>query len=460
MPIRTTNPATNEVLKDFDEMTDTAVDQSVAQAVETYAAWKKTEYAFRAELLQKVAGLLRARKKEFARLITLEMGKLVDQAEDEINLSAEIFSYYATNGEQFLADKILAPTHGQALVRHSPIGVILGIQPWNFPFYQVARFAAPNIMVGNTILLKHASIVPQCAIAIEELFLEAGAPVGLYTNLLISGSNASKLVADPRIKGVSLTGSEAAGASVAAQAGKSLKKSVLELGGSDVLIVLEDADIDKAVDWAVIGRINNNGETCTASKRFVAVESVADEFFKKLKNKLANLVVGDPMDASTQLGPLSSEAAAVKIVDQVQRAVKGGAKLLLGGKRVAQAGAYMEATVLTNMLPGNPTYHEEFFGPVAVFFKVKDEQAAIDLANDSHFGLGGSVFTQDIERGKRVADQIDTGMVFINHPTGSQADLPFGGTKGSGYGRELSELGMHEFVNKKLIRVSALNDPF
>ncbi len=460
MPIRTTNPATNEVVKDFKEMTNAAVDQSVTQAVEAFAAWKKTEYAFRAELLFKVAGLLRTKKRELARLITLEMGKLFEQAEGEIKLSAEIFSYYAQNAEAFLEDKILAPTHGQALVRHSPIGVILGIQPWNFPFYQVARFAAPNIMVGNTILLKHASIVPQCAIAIEELFLEAGAPLGLYTNLLISGSAASKLVADPRIKGVSLTGSEAAGASVAAVAGKNLKKSVLELGGSDVFIVLEDADIDKAVEWAVIGRISNNGETCTASKRFVAVEKIADEFFEKLKNKLAKLVIGDPMDANTQLGPLSSEEAAVKIADQVQRAVKGGAKLLLGGKRVARAGAYMEATVLTNMLPANPVYYEEFFGPVAVFFTVKDEQAAIDLANDSPFGLGGSVFTQDIERGKRVADQIDTGMVFINHPTGSQADLPFGGTKGSGYGRELSELGIHEFVNKKLIRVSELSDPF
>jgi succinate-semialdehyde dehydrogenase/glutarate-semialdehyde dehydrogenase len=460
MPIRTTNPATNEVLKDFEEMSSVAVDQAVTQAVKTYASWKQTEYALRAEILYKVAGLLRTKKRELAQLITLEMGKLFEQAEGEIKLSAEIFSYYAKNAEAFLADKILAPTHGQALVRHSPIGVILGIQPWNFPFYQVARFAAPNIMVGNTILLKHASIVPQCAIAIEELFLEAGAPVGLYTNLLISGSAASKLVADPRIKGVSLTGSEAAGASVAAVAGKNLKKSVLELGGSDVFIVLEDADIDKAVDWAVIGRISNNGETCTASKRFVAVESIADEFFEKLKNKLAKLVIGDPMDANTQLGPLSSEEAAVKIADQVQRAVKGGAKLLLGGKRVARAGAYMEATVLTNMLPANPVYCEEFFGPVAVFFTVKDEQAAIDLANDSPFGLGGSVFTQDIERGKRVADQIDTGMVFINHPSMSQADLPFGGTKGSGYGRELSELGIHEFVNKKLIRVSELSDPF
>ena len=460
MAIQSTNPATNEVVKTFEEMSETAIEQSIAKSDETFATWKKTPFSKRAEILHNVAGLLRKKKKELAQMITLEMGKLVAEAEGEIKLSAEIFDYYANNAEAFLADKILKPVHGQALIRHSPIGILLGVQPWNFPFYQVARFVAPNIMIGNTLLIKHASIVPQCAIAIEELFLEAGAPVGLYTNLLISGKRASELISDKRIKGVSLTGSEAAGASVAAAAGKHLKKSVLELSGSDAFIVLDDADIDKAVDWAVVGRINNNGECCIASKRFIAVESIADEFFEKLKNKLANLVIGNPIEPSTQLGPLSSEDAAVKIADQVKRAVDGGAKILLGGKRVAQPGAYMEATVLNNMLPDNPVYYEEFFGPVAVFFTVKNEEAAIDLANDSPFGLGGSVFTKDIERGKRVADQIDSGMIFINHPTWTQADLPFGGTKGSGYGRELSELGIDEFVNKKLIRVSELSDPF
>ena len=460
MAIQSTNPATNEVVKTFEEMSETAIEQSIAKSDETFATWKKTPFSKRAEILHNVAGLLRKKKKELAQMITLEMGKLVAEAEGEIKLSAEIFDYYANNAEAFLADKILKPVHGQALIRRSPIGILLGVQPWNFPFYQVARFVAPNIMVGNTLLIKHASIVPQCAIAIEELFLEAGAPVGLYTNLLISGKRVSELISDKRIKGVSLTGSEAAGASVAAAAGKHLKKSVLELGGSDAFIVLDDADIDKTVDWAVVGRINNNGECCIASKRFIAVESIADEFFEKLKNKLANLVIGNPIEPSTQLGPLSSEDAAVKIADQVKRAVDGGAKILLGGKRVAQPGAYMEATVLNNMLPDNPVYYEEFFGPVAVFFTVKNEQEAIDLANDSPFGLGGSVFTKDIERGKRVADQIDSGMVFINHPTWTQADLPFGGTKGSGYGRELSELGIDEFVNKKLIRVSELSDPF
>jgi len=460
MPIQTINPTTNTVIQTFAEMTDEQLDNAVAKAASSFEDWKQTDFKLRASLLHKVAGLLREKKDMLAKMITLEMGKLFAHAEGEIKLSAEIFDYYASNGENFLADKILHPVHGEALIRHSPIGVLLGVEPWNFPFYQVARFAAPNIMTGNTILVKHASIVPQCGIAIEELFKEAGAPVGLYTNLLISGTRASALVADKRIKGVSLTGSEEAGASIASEAGKYLKKSVLELGGSDAFIVLEDADMDKTVEWAVTGRINNNGQCCVASKRFIVVESVADIFLEKFKTKLSQLIVGDPMEADTQLGPMSSEAAAAQIANQVQKAVDGGATILLGGKRVKREGAFMEPTIIANMQQNNPVYYEELFGPVATFFRVKDEQGAIDLANDSPYGLGGSVFTEDIERGKRVADQIDTGMVFINHPTWTQADLPFGGTKRSGYGRELSELGIDEFVNKKLIRISELSDPF
>lgn len=460
MAIQTINPTTNKVVKSFDEMTEAAVENAVAMAAISYDEWKKTDYQTRAKLLYNVAGLLRAKKKELAEIITLEMGKLLIHAEGEIKLSAEIFDYYAKNAETLLADKILNPVHGQALIRHSSIGVLLGVQPWNFPFYQVARFAAPNIMIGNTILIKHASNVPQCAIAIEQIFLEAGAPLGIYTNLLLAQQRTTALVADKRIKGVSLTGSEGAGASIAAEAGKHTKKSVLELGGSDAFIILEDADMDKAVEWAVVGRINNNGQCCVASKRFIAVESIADEFLEKFKVKMEELVVGDPMEESTNLGPLCTEEAAINIADQVKRAVEGGAKILLGGKRVDREGAYMQATILTDILPENPVYYEEFFGPVALFFKVKNEEEAIALANDSPFGLGGSVFTQDIERGKRIANQIDTGMVFINHPTWTQADLPFGGTKGSGYGREMAELGLEEFVNKKLIRISELGDPF
>jgi len=460
MSIQTVNPNTNKTVKSFEEMTEKTVDAKVAKAHLAFTNWKETSYQQRANLLHKVAKLMRIKKSELAKTITLEMGKLLAQAEGEIDLSADIIDYYADHGETFLADKVLDPEYGAAIIRNSPIGVLLGVMPWNFPYYQVARFVAPNIMVGNTILLKHASIVPQCAAAIEKLFEEAEAPEGLYTNLFMTGKHASALVSDKRIKGVSLTGSEEAGASIATEAGKYLKKVVLELGGNDVFIILEDADMEKTVEWAVVGRMNNNGQCCVASKRFIAVEAIADEFIQKFKDKLSKMKVGDPMDPATELGPLSSEEAAVHLADQVRRSVDEGAKVLLGGKRANREGAFMEPTILTDLKPGNAAYHEELFGPVASFYVVKDEQAAIDLANDSDFGLGASIFTQDIERGKKVADQIDTGMVFINHPTWTQADLPFGGTKRSGFGRELSELGIQEFVNKKLIRVSKLNDPF
>jgi succinate-semialdehyde dehydrogenase/glutarate-semialdehyde dehydrogenase len=459
MAIQTVNPFTNKVVQTFDEMTDTTIDVLIAQSEKTFSTWKQTTYKPRAEILHKVASLLREHKEKLAATITLEMGKLIAQAEGEIELSAAIFDYYATNAEEFLAVKHLDPEYGSAYVRSSPLGVIFGVEPWNFPFYQVARFAAPNLMVGNTVLVKHASMVPQCAAAIEDLFTLAGAPNGLYTNLYISGERASTLVSDKRIKGVALTGSEAAGASFAAEAGKYLKKSVLELGGNDAFIILEDADIDKAVEWAVIGRINNNGECCVASKRFIAVEAIADEFLEKFTEKMENLIVGDPMDPKTELGPMSSEEAAVHIIDQIRESVDAGATILIGGTRSDRIGAFVEPTILTDLKPGILAYHEEIFGPVASFYRVKDEAEAIALANDSDYGLGCSIFTQDINRGENIASQIDAGMVFINHPTWTQPDLPFGGTKNSGYGRELSELGIHEFVNKKLIRVSGLSDP-
>ncbi len=460
MSIQTINPNLKKSVLSFEEMTEKSLVAKVAKAQKAFTIWKKTSFNHRADLLQRVASLMRIKKSELARTITLEMGKLLSQSEAEIELSAHIYDYYAVHGEPFLKDKVLDPEFGSAIIRSCPIGVLLGIMPWNFPFYQVARFAAPNIMVGNTILLKHASIVPQCAAAIEELFTEAEAPKGLYTNLYISGRRASELISDERIKGVSLTGSEEAGASVAKEAGKHLKKVVLELGGNDAFIILEDADMDKTVEWAVVGRINNNGQCCVASKRFIAVEAIADTFIKKFKDKLSKLKIGDPMDPATELGPLSSETAVDHLADQIKQSVDEGAEILLGGKRPDRKGAFIEPTILTGLKPGMSAYHEELFGPVASFYVVKDEQAAIDLANDSDFGLGASIFTQDIERGKRIADQIDTGMVFINHPTWTQADLPFGGTKRSGFGRELSELGIEEFVNKKLIRVSKLNDPF
>jgi succinate-semialdehyde dehydrogenase / glutarate-semialdehyde dehydrogenase len=460
MAIQTINPFNNQVIKSYEEMTPDAVEIAISIADETFQHWRKTPFAERANLLQKVASLMRKQKDVLAKLITLEMGKLLAQSYAEISLSADIINYYADHAETFLEDQLLDPEYGEAYIKSTPIGVLLGVEPWNFPFYQVARFAAPNIMAGNVVLVKHASNVPQCALAIHRLFEEAGAPDGVYTNLFLSGSRIDEVVADERIKGVSLTGSEAAGASIAAAAGKALKKSVLELGGSDAFIVLADADIDQSVDWAVIGRMNNTGQCCVAAKRIIVVEEVADEFLAKFKAKMSGLKVGDPMDSDTQLGPLSSEGAVIQLIEQVQRSVSAGAKVLLGGKLIERQGAFIEATILGDIKPGMAAYHEELFGPVAAFYRVKDDQAAIDLANDSPFGLGGSIFTSDIEKGKRLAEQIDTGMVFINHPTWTQADLPFGGTKRSGYGRELSSLGVQEFVNKKLIRVSALSDPF
>ena len=460
MAIQTINPFNNEFIKSFPEMSPELVAIEISIADETFQSWRKTSYAQRAALLHGVAKLMREQKEQLAKMITLEMGKLLAQSYGEIELSADIVDYYATNGEAFLSDQKLCTEFGEAYIKSTPIGVLLGVEPWNFPFYQVARFAAPNIMAGNVVLVKHASNVPQCALAIQELFLQAGAPKGVYTNLFVSGSRIDDVVADPRIKGVALTGSEIAGASIAAAAGKFLKKSVLELGGSDAFIVLEDADLDKAVDWAVVGRMNNTGQCCVASKRIIVLEAVADEFLDKFKTKLAGLKVGDPMDETTELGPLSSEGAVIQLIEQVQRSVRAGAKVLLGGKLIDRKGAFIEATILGDVKPGMAAYHEELFGPVASFYRVENEQEAIDLANDSPFGLGGSIFTNDIERGKRLAEQLDTGMVFINHPTWTQPDLPFGGTKGSGYGRELSSLGIQEFVNKKLIRISKLTDPF
>jgi len=459
MAIATVNPFTNKTVKSFSDDTPEKIEKSLETASAEFSRWRRTSYKERSALLHKVAAIVRERKDELSKTITTEMGKLIAESVGEIELSAAIFDYYADNGERFLADKPVKTERGEAMIRHSPIGVVLGVEPWNFPFYQVARFAAPNVMIGNVVVVKHASNVPQCGIAIEDIFREAGAPPGIYTNLLIPGKGVAALLSDPRIKAASLTGSEEGGGILAAAAGKNLKKSVLELGGSDAFIVLEDADIDKAVEWAFVGRMNNTGQSCVAAKRFIAVDAVADDFTKKFVARMSDLKVGDPLDKSTKFGPLSSEEAAVHLADQVARAVKDGAKVLLGGKRIGREGAFIEATVLTEIKPGSPISYEEMFGPVPVIYRVKDEQAVITLANDSPFGLGGSVFTADIERGKRVADQIDTGMVFINHPTWTAPELPFGGVKRSGYGRELSGLGVEEFVNKKLIRVSGLNDP-
>jgi succinate-semialdehyde dehydrogenase/glutarate-semialdehyde dehydrogenase len=333
------------------------------------------------------------------------------------------------------------------------------VEPWNFPYYQLARVAGPHLMAGNTLLVKHAGIVPQCAIAFEKLLTDAGAPAGLYTNLLISHDQSDRVVDDPRVKGVALTGSVAAGRNIAARAGKALKPSSMELGGSDAFIVLEDADLEHTIKWAVWGRMYNTGQTCCAAKRFIVVEKLADKFLEKFQAALAVLKPGDPMDEKTTLGPLSSEQALVDLLKQVAVAVSHGAEVLMGGRRIDRAGSYMQPTILTHIKPENPAFRDEFFGPVALFFRVKDEDAAIALANDSDFGLGGSVFTKDIARGKRVASRVDTGMMFVNNISWSDAELPFGGIKDSGYGRELGDMGIQQFVNKKLVRYVAAEAP-
>ena len=459
MTYQSLNPATGKLLKNFKELTGKELETKLATAAKCFETWKHKTYAERAVIVAKAAAILHAKADEFAHTMTLEMGKRISEARGEVEFSSNILAYYAKNAERFLADVELHPSLGEGHMESSPIGVVFCVEPWNFPYYQLARVAGPHLMAGNVVLVKHAGIVPQCAIAFEQLLIEAGAPAGLYTNLLISHVQAERIVDDPRIKGVALTGSVAAGRSIAARAGKNLKPSSMELGGSDAFIVLEDADLEHTIKWAVWGRMYNTGQTCCAAKRFIVVEKLADKFLEKFKAALAALKPGDPLDEKTTLGPLSSEHALLDLLKQVDGAVSHGAKVIMGGKRIDRPGSFMEPTIMTEIKPSNPAFREEFFGPVALFFRVRDEDAAIALANDSDFGLGGSVFTQDLARGKRVASRVETGMMFINNISWSDAELPFGGIKDSGYGRELGDMGIQEFVNKKLVRYAAVEAP-
>lgn len=459
MTYQSLNPATGKLLKTFEDLSDAGLETKLDKAAQCFATWKTTSFAERAKIIAKAGELLHARVNDLAHTMTLEMGKRIAEARGEVEFSANIMAYYAKNAETFLADVKLNPEMGEGHMESSPIGVIFCVEPWNFPYYQLARVAGPQLMAGNVLVVKHAGIVPQCALAFEQILTDAGAPEGLYTNLMIRHDQSDKVVADPRIKGVALTGSVAAGRSIAAAAGQALKPSSMELGGADAFIVLEDADMELALKWAVWGRMYNNGQTCCAAKRFIIVEEVADQFVASFKAALAALQAGDPLDAQTTLGPLSTEQALIDLLEKVDLATKHGAKLALGGKRLDRAGSYMQPTILTDVTPDNPAFREEFFGPVAMIFRVKDEAAAIALANDSDFGLGGSVFTSDPERGKRVASAVDTGMMFINNINWLDADLPFGGIKNSGYGRELGAMGMQQFVNKKLVRFIKANPP-
>jgi succinate-semialdehyde dehydrogenase/glutarate-semialdehyde dehydrogenase len=447
------NPATGEVLRTFTENTDEEMWDALTIANQAFRPWASRPFSERSKIIGRSAHLLLDKKEELARLATLEMGKRIAESRGEVELSASIMQHFADNAESFLAPKIINSAIGDARLEYSPLGVLLSIQPWNHPYYQLARFVGPHLMSGNVVLLKHAPGVPQCALAFERVLREAGVPAGVYTNMFLNNDQSGSLIDDPRVKGVALTGSERAGEALASRAGRNLKKSTMELGGSDAFIVLDDADLNHTVGMALLGRFGNSGQTCIASKRFIVVESMLDKFLPRFIAAAAQLKLGNPLDESVTLGPLASDAALQLILRQIQEATSSGAQIVHGGRRVGEVGAFLEPTILTNVTRDNPAYRQEFFGPVAMVFPAKGEEEAIAIANDSPFGLGGSVYTSDIERGKRVASRVESGMVFINYPYISAPELPFGGIKRSGYGKELSSLGIEEFVNRKLIVV-------
>jgi succinate-semialdehyde dehydrogenase/glutarate-semialdehyde dehydrogenase len=460
---QTVNPYTNEVVATFPDATREEVDAAIDGAHRAFLAWRESPFSVRTAVLAKAAALLRADKRRYAELLTLEMGKVIGEAEAEVDLSADILLYYADRGETLLEPEkvpVAYAAEGDVQIVNQPLGVLLSVEPWNFPFYQVVRVAAPQLLVGNTILLKHASNVPQSAAMFDDLFLRAGLPAGAFKNLYLPHALTEYVINDPRVRGVALTGSEEAGSVIATYAAKAVKKSTLELGGADPFVVLEDADLDKTVDWAVFGRHWNAGQVCVSAKRMIVVDEVFDEFIDKYRDGVAALKAGDPLDPATTLAPLSSQGAADSLAAQVQEAVLGGAKAETPGVAVPSEGAFFQPTILTGMDPKNPAYYQEFFGPVSIVIRVRDEAEAIEVANDSTFGLGGSVFTRDTERGVRVAKQIDTGMVYVNHPTMVKADIPFGGVKHSGYGHELTNLGIQEFINKKVIDVVDIDAAF
>ena len=448
--LKSVNPYNGEVLKTYEEMTPDAVDAAIGKADASYREWRETSYEHRAEILRKVAKLLRERRDELAKIMTLEMGKKIGDSLPEIDLCATIFDYYADEGAKILAPKEYKTFEGEGTLIHQPTGIVYGIQPWNFPFYQPSRVAAPQLMAGNVVLTKHASNVPQCAEAFDEILKEAGVPEGVHTNLQLSARNAGSIIDDDRIAGVAFTGSNRGGAAVGEQAGRNVKKTVMELGGVDPFIVLEDADMDATLERFMFAKLHATGQICIAAKRIILVESIAQEFLGRATERFAALTPGDPLDESTGYGPVCNEKAAVDLERQMTESVKAGAKILVGGKR---DGAFIEPTIMTNIPKGSPADIEELFGPVALIHIVKDEQEAIRVANDSDFGLGGSVHTNNLERGRTVAERIESGTCFVNQVSWTYASMPMGGVKKSGYGRELADLGIMEFVNAKLIRV-------
>jgi len=454
MPIATINPATGEVIKTFQPLTEAEIEKKLQLAVKVFQAERQTPFAVRAQRMSKAAEILERDKDKFGHVMTLEMGKTYRSAVAETAKCATACRYYAENAERFLADEVVETGAKKSFVRYLPIGPILAVMPWNFPFWQVFRFAVPALMAGNVGLLKHASNVPQCALAIESIFLEAGFPEGCFQSLLIGSAQVDALLNDPRVMAATLTGSEQAGIQVGMGAAKRIKKVVLELGGSDPFIVMPSADLDAAVSTAVQARIQNNGQSCIAAKRFIVADRIADEFERKFVAKMESLQVGDPFDDKTELGPLSTPDGVKDLDADVQKSVQAGAKLLTGGHPLKRPGNFYAPTVLSNVPKSSPAYGEEFFGPVASIFRVKDIDEAIRLANDVRFGLGSSVWTNDERERERFINEIEAGMVFVNKMVASDPRIPFGGVKASGHGRELGVVGIREFVNAKTVWIA------
>ena len=446
------NPATGETVKEYPEISDDELRAAIDRADRASRTWPgSSTVAERAALVRKVSELHSERRQQLAEIIVREMGKPIEQALMEVDFAAEIYGFYADNAEDLMADEPidLLGGEGTAVIRRSPFGVLLGIMPWNFPYYQVARFAGPNLVIGNTILLKHAPQCPESAEAMQQIFDDAGFPEGAYENIYATNEQIAWAVADPRVHGVSVTGSERAGAAVAEVAGRNLKKVVLELGGSDPFILLGADDVDEAAQKAAEARLDNTGQSCNAAKRFIVVDELYDEFLERFREKITAAKPGDPTAEGTEVGPLSSQTAADRLEEQVKKAVENGAEVLAGGKR---DGNFFEPTILTGIKPGDEASQEEFFGPVAQVYKVSSEEEAVELANQTPFGLGSYVMTTDSEQADRVADKIEAGMVYVNLVGADSPELPFGGFKRSGFGRELGRYGADEFVNKKLIR--------
>ena len=454
MPIATINPATGELVKSFEPLTATQIEQKLQLAASAFRAHRQTSFAERAGKMMRAAEILEKEKDDCARLMTLEMGKLLKSAVAEALKCATGCRYYAENAQRFLADEVVETGARRSFIRYRPIGPILAVMPWNFPFWQVIRFAAPALMAGNVGLLKHASNVPQCALKIEEIFRRAGFAEGVFQTLLVGSGPVDGILDDPRVVAATLTGSEQAGVQVGISAAKRIKKVVLELGGSDPFIVMPSADLDAAVAAAVEARVQNNGQSCIAAKRFIVAEQIADEFERKFVSRMRELRVGDPFDESTQLGPLANAEAVTSLDADVKKSVAAGARVLSGGHPLSRPGSFYAPTVLTDIPKDSPAYKEEFFGPVASIFRVKDIDQAIQIANDSRFGLGASAWTKDPAEAEKFINELEAGMVFLNKMVASDPRVPFGGVKRSGHGRELGVHGIHEFVNIKTVWIN------